>query len=401
MNMYRIIRPFKEFFQSEQITGFILIFCVGISLLIANSSGAEGYHYLLSYEFGISVGNISFERSLHFWINDALMAVFFLLVGLEIKREVLEGELAGFKKASLPIFAALGGMLVPALFYTLFNKSLDSISGWGIPMATDIAFALGILSLLGKRVPLSIKVFLAALAIADDLGAILVIALFYTEQLQSSYLLYAALIVVTLIALNRTDRKNLLYYLIPGIFLWYFIYRSGIHATISGVLLALCIPTNKSREISPLERLEHSLHKPVAFFIMPIFALSNTDISFSKELFAALSSPVSLGIILGLCVGKPMGILFFSYLAIRLNFSNLPARANWIHVAGVGCLAGIGFTMSIFIALLSFPNAADTQLLAKLSILIASVISAIIGFTILRTRKEVAETDEPIAIKRK
>jgi NhaA family Na+:H+ antiporter len=325
------------------------------------------------------------------------MSVFFLLVGLEIKRELMEGELASIKQASLPIFAAIGGMLIPALFYSLFNFGTANISGWGIPMATDIAFAVAIISLLGKKVPLSLKIFLMALAIVDDLGAIVVIAIFYTASIQWAYLFMALACTLILIFLNKKNGRNLFFYLIIGLFLWYFIYQSGIHATIAGVILALTIPTNKGNKISPLEYLEKQLAKPVAFLIMPLFALVNTAIVLNVEALSSLFSPIALGIGFGLIFGKVIGISLFSYIAIQLKWSAMPTNCKTKHIIGVGFLAGIGFTMSIFIALLSFSDL-QTQTTAKLAILAASIISGIIGFVILRSTKDSAQTAEPTTV---
>ncbi|MBC7743783.1 MAG: Na+/H+ antiporter NhaA [Flavobacterium sp.] len=376
------LQPFKDFFHSEQIGGIILIFCVIISLILANSTWNDGFNNLLTTQIGYQSSNISLSYSISLWINDGLMAIFFLLVGLEIKREILEGELSTPKKAAMPIFAALGGMLIPAGIYILFNASTATSAGWGIPMATDIAFALGVLSLLGKRVPVSLKIFLAALAIVDDLGAILVIALFYTNELHWDQLLYSGGIFVLLITFNLLGVKKLIFYIIPGIFLWYFIHHSGIHATIAGVLLALTIPTNPLKNASPLESLEHAILKPVNFIIMPIFALANTNIRFESEMFEGLTSPLGLGIVLGLLLGKPIGITLFSWLSVKAGVSILPSNSNWKHIIGLSLLAGIGFTMSIFIALLSFSDSA-LQAESKFSILLASVAAGILGFVVL------------------
>lgn len=373
---------FKKFFNNSQASGIILIFCVLISLLIANSSAAETFQNFLNKVVGTHLFGLEYPVSI--WINDGLMAVFFLLVGLEIKRELVEGELSSFKNASLPIFAAVGGMLVPAVIYSIFNSGTEYSNGWGIPMATDIAFSLAIISMLGKKIPNSIKIFLAALAIVDDLGAILVIAIFYTEQIHWSYLLLSFGMTALLFILNFLKVTKTIFYIIPGLFLWYFLHHSGIHATIAGVLLAFSIPTNASNvEISPLEKLEHQLHIPVSFLIMPIFALTNTNITFSSDMVAGVTSTLGLGIICGLILGKLIGINLFSLLAIKLKLSSLPQNSNWLQMIGVGLLAGIGFTMSIFIALLSFKNEIHIQDEAKFAILIASFIAAILGFTIL------------------
>ncbi|MCS4301954.1 Na+/H+ antiporter NhaA [Chryseobacterium sp. BIGb0232] len=373
---------FKRFFNNSQASGIILIFCVLISLLIANSSLAESFQNFLDKEVGTHLFQLEYPVSI--WINDGLMAVFFLLVGLEIKRELVEGELSSFKNASLPIFAAVGGMLVPAVIYSIFNYGTEYSNGWGIPMATDIAFSLAIISMLGKKIPNSIKIFLAALAIVDDLGAILVIAVFYTDQIHWTYLLLSFGVTALLFALNFLKVTKTIFYIIPGLFLWYFLHHSGIHATIAGVVLAFSIPTNASNvEISPLEKLEHQLHIPVSFLIMPIFALTNTNITFSNDMVAGATSTLGLGIICGLILGKLIGINLFSLIAIKLRLSSLPQNSNWTQMIGVGLLAGIGFTMSIFIALLSFKGEILIQDEAKFAILIASFIAAILGFTIL------------------
>jgi NhaA family Na+:H+ antiporter len=372
-----ITQYFKKFFQFAQSSGNLLIICVALSLLIANSSLGEGFQSLLDTFIG--------PYSTSMWINDGLMAIFFLLVGLEIKRELVEGELSSFKSASLPIFAAIGGMLVPALIFTLFNHGTEYQNGWGIPMATDIAFSLAIISMLGNRVPASVKIFLTALAIVDDLGAIVVIAIFYTEKLETTYLLLSALIMLILIVLNYLKVKKHIFYIIPGIFLWYCMHHSGIHATIAGVLLAFTIPTNVSTtEISPLEKLEEKLHFPVSYIIMPIFALANTNIKFHDGMVDALFTNFGYGIILGLFLGKVIGINLFSLIAIKLKLSNLPNKSNWSQMIGAGLLAGIGFTMSIFIALLSYKGHTEIQDEAKFAILIASAISGFSGYFLLK-----------------
>lgn len=374
---------FNKFFKSNQSSGILLIFCVAIALIIANSSFSENFSQFLDRKIGIVLFNLKYPVSI--WINDGLMAIFFLLVGLEIKRELLEGELATFKKASLPIFAAIGGMVVPALIFFLFNSKTEFSSGWGIPMATDIAFSLAIISLLGDRIPGSIKVFLAALAIVDDLGAILVIAFFYTDQIHWVYLIASFAIVGLLAIMNYLKVEKLILFLIPGVFLWYFLHHSGIHATIAGVLLAFTIPTNDSKVVvSPLEKLEHRLNLPVNFFIMPIFALANTNIRFEDGMMEGLGSTLGLGIIIGLVAGKFLGINLLSFLAVKLKISSLPQNSSWMHMSGVGLLAGIGFTMSIFIALLSFKNHINFQNEAKFAILIASLIAAVSGYLVLK-----------------
>ena len=357
--------------------------------MIANSSLSEIFQNFLDKKVGTEIFHLNYPISI--WINDGLMAIFFLLVGLEIKRELVEGELSTFKSASLPIFAAIGGMLVPALIFAFFNKGTEYANGWGIPMATDIAFSLAIISMLGKRVPAAVKIFLAALAIVDDLGAIVVIAIFYTDQLHWDYLAYSAIVMALLIVLNFLEVKKHIFYLVPGLFLWYFMHHSGIHATIAGVLLAFTFPTNVSTsEISPLEKLEEKLHFPVNFLIMPIFALANTNITLHPGMVDGLFTNFGYGIVLGLVIGKIVGINLFSWLAIQLKISELPYKSRWSHMLGAGLLAGIGFTMSIFIALLSFKGHAEIQDEAKFAILVASVISGFGGYALLKyvgTRK--------------
>ncbi|MBU8881863.1 Na+/H+ antiporter NhaA [Kaistella sp. DKR-2] len=378
-----ITNYFKKFLHSSQSSGILLIICVAVSLIIANSSAGEAFQRLLDTKIGTQIFHLNYSLSI--WINDGLMAIFFLLVGLEIKREIVEGELSSFKSASLPIVAALGGMLVPALIFFLFNQGTDYVKGWAIPMATDIAFSLAIISMLGKRVPLSLKIFLAALAIVDDLGAIVVIAIFYTDQIHWDYLGLSALMVTILIALNFLKFKKHIFYIIPGVFLWYFMHHSGIHATIAGVLLAFTIPTNVSdTEVSPLEKLEQKLHLPVNFLIMPLFALANTNITFKDGMVDSLFTNFGYGIILGLFLGKVIGINLFSFVFIKLKISTLPDKSSWNQMIGVGLLAGIGFTMSIFIALLSFKDHPEIQDEAKFAILAASVISGLAGYTLLR-----------------
>ncbi|HKG06375.1 MAG TPA: Na+/H+ antiporter NhaA [Pedobacter sp.] len=369
------LQSFKEFFNSGKTGGILLLICVVISLGIANSNSKDNFASLLSANIG--------PYTISAWINDGLMAIFFLLVGLEIKRELVAGELSSAKKAALPVIAALGGMLLPAIIYFYFNKDTATSSGWGIPMATDIAFALALIAMLGKNIPASLKIFLAALAIVDDLGAILVIAIFYTSEVHFDCLLMAAAILVLLMTFNYFNIKPLYFYLIPGIALWYFIHHSGIHATIAGVLLALTIPAKTNNE-SPLEKLEHLLHTPVNYLIMPVFALANTNITFQREMTGGLASPLGLGIILGLFAGKTIGVTLFSWLAVKVKLGSLPTGSGWKHIIGLGMLAGIGFTMSIFISLLSFSDPMNITE-AKFAVLCASVISGLAGFIFLKT----------------
>lgn len=387
---------FRKFLHSSQSSGIILILCVLVSLFVANSSAGSAFQNLLDTKIGTDLFQLNYPVSI--WINDGLMAIFFLLVGLEIKREIVEGELSTFKSASLPIVAAVGGMVVPGLIYFYYNQGTDYAGGWAIPMATDIAFSLAIISMLGKRAPLSLKIFLAALAIVDDLGAIMVIAIFYTDQLHWLYLVLSGAMVVILILLNFFNFKKHIFYLVPGLFLWYFMHHSGIHATIAGVLLAFTIPTNISTmEISPLEKLEQKLHLPVNFLIMPIFALTNTNITFKEGMVDGLFTNFGYGIIFGLIFGKIIGINLFSYIFIKLKISSLPDKSSWSQMLGAGFLAGIGFTMSIFIALLSFKGQHEIQDEAKFAILVASVIAGFAGFSILKyigkKREKLEEAD--------
>jgi len=378
---------FQQFFNSASSGGIILFLCVIISLLIANSPWGVSFEKLLNLPLGFENPAIQLKYSIALWINDGLMAIFFLLVGLEIKREVVNGGLSTPRQAALPILSAFGGALIPAGIYLLANASTETASGWGIPMATDIAFALAILAMLGKKVPSSLKIFLAALAIVDDLIAILVIAIFYSAELQISYLGYAGAVLLLLIIFNRTGIRSLAFYLIPGLFIWYFIHHSGIHATVAGVLTAMTIPLgDKNKKTSPLLKLEHALITPVNFLIVPLFALANTNIRFESAMLDGLLSPLGLGILAGLCIGKPVGILLMSKIATKLNIAQLPAHANWKHIIGLGSLAGVGFTMAIFIALLSFSNQSLIAE-AKFSILVASLLSGIIGYTILNNTK--------------
>lgn len=377
---------FQQFFHSSKSSGILLIICVIVSLIIANTSFANSFQNLLNTAIGTEIFHLNYSVSV--WVNDGLMAVFFLLVGLEIKRELVEGELSDIKKASLPIFGALGGMLFPALIFLAFNHSTDYKNGWAIPVATDIAFSLAVISLLGKSVPNALKIFLSALAIVDDLGAIIVIALFYTDSIDWISLGICGGITALLIIFNRIGVTKIFFYLIPGLFLWYFMHHSGIHATIAGVILAFTIPTNVSTtDISPLEKLEGQLHIPVSFVIMPIFALANTNITFQPQILEHFISPLSLGIIFGLFAGKVLGINLLSFLAIQFKLGELPAFSGWREMIGVGFLAGIGFTMSIFVSLLAFPNQVENQDISKISILFASVLSGLTGFIILKMKK--------------
>lgn len=363
----------------------MLLLCVAISLTVANTGLADDFNNFLNTQLGFENESIHLRYPILLWINDGLMAIFFLLVGLEIKREIVEGELSSLRQASLPVLAAIGGVMVPAGIYAMFNAGTPTGSGWGIPMATDIAFALGILSLLGNKVPPGLKIFLAALAIVDDLMAILVIAIFYSSELHLSYLGYAGAVFALQLIFNKIGVKNIFCYIIPGIFMWYFIHHSGIHATIAGVLTAITLPTNEEEYDSPLEKLEHFLTRPVNFIIMPIFAIANTNITFEAGMVEGLATTMGLGIVLGLFLGKPAGIFLMSYIAVKSRVSQLPLQTNWWHVLGLGLLGGIGFTMSIFIALLSFSDSAH-QTEAKFAVLVASLLSGIAGYLLLKMR---------------
>ena len=377
------LKIFSHFFQSSSAGGILLLLCVCISLLIANTGLNNGFSDFLDFRLGFETDAVHLRYPILLWINDGLMAVFFLLVGLEIKREIVEGELSSIRQAALPVLAAVGGVLAPALIYAALNSgSPETSKGWGIPMATDIAFALGILSLLGNKFPSGLKIFLAALAIVDDLIAILVIAIFYSSELNFQYLGYAGAIFLLLIIFNRLGVKNLFCYLGPGIVMWYFIHNSGVHATIAGVLVALTLPTNEEDTDSPLEKLEHALTRPVNFIIMPIFALANTNIGFESSMVEGITGNLGLGIVLGLFLGKPIGIFAMSWFCVKCNISDLPENTKWPHVLGLGLLGGIGFTMSIFIALLSFQHP-EYKNEAKFAILIASLLAGISGFLLL------------------
>lgn len=379
-------KGFLEFFKSEEASGIVLILCTIASIAIANSDLGKGYLDFWHTKVGFEIGDtFSLVYSLEHWINDGLMAVFFLLIGLEIERELYLGELASPKSASLPIIAAIGGMATPALLHFLLNRGTDTIGGAGIPMATDIAFALGVLALLGDRVPVSLKIFLTAFAIIDDLGAIVVIALFYVRDFSLVYLLSALGVFAGLIILNRLGVSKLTLYLVPGLVMWYFMLKSGIHATIVGVLLAFVIPFRRGDGQSPSYKLQHLLHKPVAFIIMPIFAMVNTGIVLKGNLLEGLLTPNSLGILAGLVIGKPLGIALFTLLALKLRLSQLPSDVSWKHIVGAGFLGGIGFTMSIFITLLAFDNAELVQT-SKISIVLSSLLAGTAGFLILRSK---------------
>jgi NhaA family Na+:H+ antiporter len=418
-----LIRPFKRFIQIEASSGIVLIIVTVVALILANTALKDFYHGLLHTNFTIGIGNYTLSKGLEHWINDGLMAIFFFVVGLEIKRELVSGELSSFKKASLPIFAAIGGMVLPALIYAGFNwGNTYEMKGWGIPMATDIAFSLGILSLLGSRVPISLKIFLTAFAIVDDLGAVIVIAVFYTANLSLISLCAAFLFFGLMFLCNFLHVRHPVVYLILGIGLWLAMLNSGVHATIAGVLAALAIPTEakinvkefvtKSRKIIdavedkkisqqditkniedledytekvlPLSnRFEHELHLWVAYFIMPIFAFANAGVTIEQNIVTSFSSPVTVGIILGLFTGKQIGITFFCWLAVKMKLAELPEGVNWQLIYGTALLGGIGFTMSLFVSSLAFANP-DVIANSKIGILSGSLISAVAGYFLLK-----------------
>jgi NhaA family Na+:H+ antiporter len=380
-----ITSPFKWFFRLEAASGLLLLISAVIALIVSNSSLSSIYFETLESYFFIGVNNIGIKMSLLQWINDALMAVFFFFVTLEIKREFLQGELSKPKQALLPIIAAIGGMLVPALIYVYINfQTGDTLRGWAIPSATDIAFSLGVLSLLGSRVPISLKVFLTALAIIDDLGAIVIIAFFYTGDLSVNYLSLLLLTFICLMFLNKFNVRKFIPYLLLGLILWFFTHESGVHATISGVLLATVIPhRKKEKDFSLLTKIEHGVSPYVAFGIMPLFALANAGVSLEGMNFNSLLYPVPLGILLGLFLGKQIGVLLFSLVSIKLNIAQMPNNANWLNFYGVGVLTGIGFTMSLFIGNLAFVE--NTQYIGgvKIGVLAGSLLSTIFGYFLL------------------
>ncbi len=371
----RLTQMFRDFFNSEKAGGLILIITTAISLLLANS--AWGLSYIGFWERPVG------SHSITHWINDGLMAIFFLLIGLELKREIFLGELSDIKRAALPIFGAIGGMVVPAGIYLFITSGTPYTAGAGIPMATDIAFAIGILSLLGNRVPLALKVFLTALAVIDDLGAILVIALFYSKGLAFGYLAAALGILAVLFVLKRFKVYALWPYLLGGVVMWYFMLHSGIHATITGVLLAFTIPFGDGGNGFASYKLQHFLHQPVALFILPVFAMANTAILIPDTWADGLLGPGSIGIMAGLVIGKPLGILLFSVLGVGTNLCLIPKGVRWAHVGAVGFLAGIGFTMSIFITILAFTDQPQFIDSSKIAILISSLIAAVVGYFML------------------
>ncbi len=380
-----ISKPFKWFFKLEAASGLVLLFAAVIALIVSNSNLSELYFSTLNRYLFLGINNFGLKLSILHWINDALMAIFFFFVTLEIKREFLQGELSNIRQALLPIIAAVGGMLVPALFYVFINfGDSETLNGWAIPSATDIAFSLGVLSLLGKRVPVSLKVFLTALAIIDDLGAIVIIALFYSGDISIKYLTLMLLAFIVLLVINKFNIKKFLPYLIVGIFLWDFTHNSGIHATIAGVLLAMAIPhRKKEKDFSLLIKVEHAISPYVAFGIMPLFAFANAGVSLEGLSFGSLLNKVPLGILIGLFFGKQLGVFVFSYISIKTKIAQMPNNSNWFNLYGVGVLTGIGFTMSLFVGNLAFIE--NTQYMdgVKIGVLAGSLLSTLFGYFLI------------------
>ena len=377
--------PFRWFFKLEAASGLVLLIGAVIALILSNSILSDYYFNILNTHILIGTQNFGLKLSILNWINDALMAIFFFVVTLEIKREFIQGELSRPKQALLPIIGAVGGMAVPAIIYVIINfETGHTLRGWAIPSATDIAFSIGVLSLLGSRIPISLKVFLMALAIIDDLGAIIIIAFFYSTELQYTYLLLMLASFITLLIFNKLGVKKFTPYFLIGIFLWYFTHESGIHSTISGVLLALSIPhRDHEKDFSLLLKLEHALSPYVAFGIMPLFALANAGVSLKGISINTLMNPVPLGILCGLFFGKQIGIFLFSYLSIKFRFAEMPSNSNWIKLYGVGVLAGIGFTMSLFVGNLAFSNANEYLDGVKIGVLSGSLLSTFVGYGLL------------------
>jgi NhaA family Na+:H+ antiporter len=373
----QIFSPLKNFFADSRAIGVILIACTLLSLTLSNCAATSiAYTKFWNNNFNWVVHFLHLPETNLLFINDVLMTFFFFLVGMEIKRELTIGELASLQKSLLPVFAALGGMLCPAIIFIIFNWGAPLQKGWGIPMATDIAFSLGILSLLGKRIPIQLKIFLTALAIIDDLGAVLIIAIFYSTAINFIYLGFAAVIALLVIGLNKLKSNNLYFYLVLGILLWYCMFNSGVHATLAGVIMSFCMPLNQ------LVKLEHKLFHPVNFVIMPLFALANTAIVLPANMNFIFTSTISFGVVAGLVIGKPLGIFSFSYMAAKFKIAIVPANTTWVQILGIGMLGGIGFTMSIFTASLAYA-AQNLQIIAKVAIIIASVLSGFFGYLLL------------------
>ncbi len=380
-----ISSPFKWFFKLEAASGILLLISAIAALIVSNSELSVYYFETLNKYLFIGINNFGLKLSVLHWINDALMAIFFFFVTLEIKREFLQGELSSIKQAMLPIIGAIGGMLIPALIYIYINiGNQNTLNGWAIPSATDIAFSIGILSLLGSRVPISLKVFLTALAIIDDLGAIVIIAFFYTGDLNIQYLLLMLVTFILLLVLNKFSINKFTPYLILGLFLWFFTHESGVHATIAGVLLASVIPhRKKDHDFSLLIKIEHAISPYVAYMIMPLFAFANAGVSLEGLSLSSLMLPVPLGILLGLFVGKQLGVFVFSYASIKFGLATLPSNSNWVSFYAVGVLTGIGFTMSLFVGNLAFVNNMEYMDGVKIGVLSGSLLSTVVGFVLL------------------
>ena len=387
-NSFNITQAIKNFFSREEKSGILLLLFATLALITVNSPLQSLYYDIKYTDIPISLGDFDFTKSVSHWVNDGLMAIFFFVIGLELKREILEGELSSFDRMVLPAIAAIGGMAAPALVYILINiNNPENMSGWAIPTATDIAFSLAVLLIIGKSVPLSLKVFLLSLAIIDDLGAVLIIAFFYTAEISSVYLLYSLIVFGLLVVVNLSGNQKMYIYMVLGIFLWYFVLKSGVHATISGVLLATTIPNNVENNVdhSMLKHLEHKLHNFVGILVLPVFAFFNSDINFSDVTMSSVYSPLSMGVILGLLLGKPIGITLFTYVGMKTKLFSLPENVTLKDVFGLSLLCGIGFTMSLFINGLAFT---ETYLIdsSKLGIFIGSIVSAIAGYLILKSK---------------
>tara|TARA_Y100000022_G_C13247999_1_gene375787 strand:- start:1021 stop:2205 length:1185 start_codon:yes stop_codon:yes gene_type:complete len=387
-NSFNISQAIKNFFSREEKSGILLLLFATLALITVNSPLQSLYYDVKYTDIPINLGDFNFTKSVSHWVNDGLMAIFFFVIGLELKREILEGELSSFDRMVLPAIAAIGGMAAPAIVYALINiNNPENMSGWAIPTATDIAFSLAVLLIIGKSIPISLKVFLLSLAIIDDLGAVLIIAFFYTAEISSIYLFYSLIVFALLVVVNLSGNQKMYIYLILGIFLWYFVLKSGIHATIAGVLLATTIPNNSKNNLehSMLKHLEHKLHNFVGILVLPIFAFFNSDINFSDVTISSIYSPLSMGIILGLLLGKPIGITLFTYVGMKTNLFSLPNDVTLRDVFGLSLLCGIGFTMSLFINGLAFT---DANLIdsSKLGIFIGSILSAVIGYLILKSK---------------
>ena len=387
-NSFNITQAIKNFFSREEKSGILLLLFATLALITVNSPLQSLYYDIKYTDIPISLGDFNFTKSVSHWVNDGLMAIFFFVIGLELKREILEGELSSFDRMALPAIAAVGGMAAPALIYILINiNNPENMSGWAIPTATDIAFSLAVLLIIGKSVPLSLKVFLLSLAIIDDLGAVLIIAFFYTAEISSVYLLYSLIDFGLLVVVNLSGNQKMYIYMILGIFLWYFFLKSGVHATIAGVLLATTIPNNVENNVdhSMLKHLEHKLHNFVGILVLPVFAFFNSDINFSDVTMSSVYSPLSMGVILGLLLGKPIGITLFTYVGMKTKLFSLPENVTLKDVFGLSLLCGIGFTMSLFINGLAFT---ETYLIdsSKLGIFIGSIVSAVAGDLILKSK---------------